>query len=69
MIQYQLLRQSLLIQLLRNKESGICMDSGGFRTYIQYGSVCFLAVLHLPCIHLLTATLIHPELETTDVTI
>ncbi|XP_077108376.1 secernin-2 isoform X1 [Ranitomeya variabilis] len=44
-----------MIQLLRNKESGICMDSGGFRT--TSSMVCVLPRCpHLPCIHLLTAT-------------
>ncbi|XP_066443323.1 secernin-2 isoform X2 [Eleutherodactylus coqui] len=44
-----------MMQLLRNKESGICMDSGGFRTTSSMISV-LPRCPHLPCIHLLTAT-------------
>ncbi|XP_069809357.1 secernin-2 [Dendropsophus ebraccatus] len=44
-----------MMQLLRNKESGICMDSGGFRTTSSMVSV-LPRCPHLPCIHLLTAT-------------
>ncbi|KAG8566144.1 hypothetical protein GDO81_013122 [Engystomops pustulosus] len=44
-----------MMQILRNKESGICMDSGGFRTTSSMVSV-LPRCPHLPCVHLLTAT-------------
>ncbi|KAM8945615.1 secernin-2, partial [Pelodytes ibericus] len=44
-----------MLQILRDKKSGICMDSGGFRTTSSMVSV-LPRCPHSPCIHLLTAT-------------
>ncbi|KAM9296720.1 secernin-2 [Gastrophryne carolinensis] len=44
-----------MMQILRDKKSGICMDSGGFRTTGSMVSVLPLSP-DLPCIHLITAT-------------
>ncbi|XP_044152613.1 secernin-2 isoform X1 [Bufo gargarizans] len=44
-----------MMQILRDKESGICMDSGGFRTTSSMVSV-LPRCPNSPCIHLLTAT-------------
>ncbi|XP_049636004.1 secernin-2 [Suncus etruscus] len=45
----------VMMDILRNKESGICMDSGGFRTTASMVSVLPLDPA-LPCVHFLTAT-------------
>ncbi|XP_075033117.1 secernin-2 [Mixophyes fleayi] len=44
-----------MLQILRDKNSGICMDSGGFRTTSSMVSV-LPRCPHFPCIHLMTAT-------------
>ncbi|XP_075437773.1 secernin-2 isoform X2 [Ascaphus truei] len=44
-----------MLQILRDKDSGICMDSGGFRTTSSMVSVLPRSA-HAPCVHLLTAT-------------
>ncbi|XP_063815714.1 secernin-2 [Pseudophryne corroboree] len=44
-----------ILKILRDKNSGICMDSGGFRTTSSMVSV-LPRCPHLPCIHLMTAT-------------
>ncbi|OCT59951.1 secernin-2 isoform X1 [Xenopus laevis] len=44
-----------MLSILRDKESGICMDSGGFRTTSSMVSVLPRSP-HEPCIHLLSAT-------------
>ncbi|KAM4692276.1 secernin-2 [Rhinophrynus dorsalis] len=44
-----------MLSILRDKNSGICMDSGGFRTTSSMVSV-LPRCPHLPCIHLLTGT-------------
>lgn len=41
--------------ILRSKESGICMDSGGFRTTASMVSVLPQDPTQ-PCVHFLTAT-------------
>ncbi|XP_018421089.1 PREDICTED: secernin-2 [Nanorana parkeri] len=43
-----------MLGILRDKDSGICMDSGGFRTTASMISI--LPQSQLPCIHLITAT-------------
>lgn len=45
----------VMMDILRNKESGICMDSGGFRTTASMVSVLPQDPA-LPCVHFLTAT-------------
>ncbi|NP_001072449.1 secernin-2 [Xenopus tropicalis] len=44
-----------MLNILRDKKSGICMDSGGFRTTASMVSVLPRSP-DVPCIHLLTAT-------------
>ncbi|XP_027728407.1 secernin-2 isoform X2 [Vombatus ursinus] len=44
-----------MMGILRNKESGICMDSGGFRTTASMVSV-LPRDPNQPCVHFLTAT-------------
>ncbi|KAG8446872.1 hypothetical protein GDO86_014360 [Hymenochirus boettgeri] len=44
-----------MMNILRDKNSGICMDSGGFRSTSSMVSVLPCSH-HLPCIHLLTVT-------------
>ncbi|XP_016057720.1 PREDICTED: secernin-2 [Miniopterus natalensis] len=44
-----------MMDILRNKESGICMDSGGFRTTASMVSVLPRDPTQ-PCVHFLTAT-------------
>ncbi|XP_074080237.1 secernin-2 isoform X3 [Macrotis lagotis] len=44
-----------MMDILRNKESGICMDSGGFRTTASMVSVLPQDPSQ-PCVHFLTAT-------------
>ncbi|KAM5274411.1 secernin-2 isoform 2-T2 [Ctenodactylus gundi] len=44
-----------MMNILRNKESGICMDSGGFRTTASMVSVLPRDPMQ-PCVHFLTAT-------------
>lgn len=43
------------MDILRNKESGICMDSGGFRTTASMVSILPRDPTQ-PCVHFLTAT-------------
>ncbi|XP_072270989.1 secernin-2 [Pyxicephalus adspersus] len=43
-----------MLHILRDKNSGICMDSGGFRT--TGSMISILPQSNLPCIHLITAT-------------
>ncbi|XP_006166158.1 secernin-2 isoform X1 [Tupaia chinensis] len=45
----------VMMGILRNKESGICMDSGGFRTTASMVSILPRDPT-LPCVHFLTAT-------------
>ncbi|XP_054449842.1 secernin-2 isoform X2 [Pteronotus mesoamericanus] len=45
----------VMMDILRNKESGICMDSGGFRTTASMVSVLPQDPTR-PCVHFLTAT-------------
>lgn len=45
----------VMMDILRNKESGICMDSGGFRTTASMVSVLPQDPTK-PCVHFLTAT-------------
>ncbi|XP_057573194.1 secernin-2 isoform X2 [Hippopotamus amphibius kiboko] len=45
----------VMMGILRNKESGICMDSGGFRTTASMVSVLPQDPTQ-PCVHFLTAT-------------
>ncbi|KAM4842811.1 secernin-2 [Thomomys bottae] len=45
----------VMMDILRNKESGICMDSGGFRTTASMVSVLPQNPTQ-PCVHFLTAT-------------
>nr|KAF6458693.1 secernin 2 [Rousettus aegyptiacus] len=45
----------VMMDILRNKESGICMDSGGFRTTASMVSILPQDPTQ-PCIHFLTAT-------------
>lgn len=45
----------VMMAILRNKESGICMDSGGFRTTASMVSILPQDPTQ-PCIHFLTAT-------------
>jgi secernin len=45
----------VMMDILRNKESGICMDSGGFRTTASMVSILPLDPKK-PCVHFLTAT-------------
>lgn len=45
----------VMMGILRNKESGICMDSGGFRTTASMVSILPRDPTQ-PCIHFLTAT-------------
>lgn len=44
-----------MMGILRNRESGICMDSGGFRTTASMVSVLPQDPTK-PCVHFLTAT-------------
>uniref|UniRef100_A0A8C5Q6W3 Secernin-2 n=1 Tax=Leptobrachium leishanense TaxID=445787 RepID=A0A8C5Q6W3_9ANUR len=44
-----------MLEILRDKPSGICMDSGGFRTTSSMVSV-LPRCPHTPCVHLLTST-------------
>ncbi|KAF6096898.1 secernin 2 [Phyllostomus discolor] len=44
-----------MMDILRNKESGICMDSGGFRTTASMVSILPRDPTQ-PCVHFLTAT-------------
>lgn len=43
-----------MLHILRDKDSGICMDSGGFRT--TGSMISILPQSQLPCIHLITGT-------------
>lgn len=45
----------VMMGILRNKESGICMDSGGFRTMASMVSILPRDPMQ-PCVHFLTAT-------------
>lgn len=45
----------VMMDILRNKESGICMDSGGFRTTASMVSILPQDPTQ-PCVHFLTAT-------------
>ncbi|XP_045693489.1 secernin-2 isoform X2 [Phyllostomus hastatus] len=45
----------VMMDILRNKESGICMDSGGFRTTASMVSILPRDPTQ-PCVHFLTAT-------------
>ena len=45
----------VMMRILRVKESGICMDSGGFRTTASMVSVLPRDPSQ-PCVHFLTAT-------------
>ncbi|XP_022365160.1 LOW QUALITY PROTEIN: secernin-2 [Enhydra lutris kenyoni] len=45
----------MMMDILRNKESGICMDSGGFRTTASMVSILPRDPTQ-PCVHFLTAT-------------
>ncbi|KAM4821797.1 secernin-2 isoform X3 [Urocitellus parryii] len=45
----------VMMDILRNKESGICMDSGGFRTTASMVSILPRDPTR-PCVHFLTAT-------------
>lgn len=45
----------VMMGILRNKESGICMDSGGFRTTASMVSILPRDPAQ-PCVHFLTAT-------------
>lgn len=45
----------VMMGILRNKESGICMDSGGFRTTASMVSILPRDPTQ-PCVHFLTAT-------------
>lgn len=45
----------VMMGILRDKESGICMDSGGFRTTASMVSVLPRDTTQ-PCVHFLTAT-------------
>ncbi|XP_041581675.1 secernin-2 [Vulpes lagopus] len=49
------LTAEVMMSILRNKESGICMDSGGFRTTASMVSILPQDPTQ-PCIHFLTAT-------------
>lgn len=49
------LTAEVMMSILRNKESGICMDSGGFRTTASMVSILPQDPTQ-PCVHFLTAT-------------